>query len=900
MLLHSHNTDNTMTAIKEPWKISEEDIAAALGVSPDKGLDGPEAEARLMEYGRNLLVEAEPASVLSILLGQFRSLIVLLLAGAAILSFVFDDWPEGAAIIVVIILNAAIGFFTELKAVRSMEALYKLVRVEATVLRGGNVSVIQAEDLVPGDMVLLEAGDVVPADIRLLEASRVESDESSLTGESTPVRKCTGAITGEAELAERRNMVFMGTALTKGSGRGAVTATGLGTELGKISVLVEKAGQDKTPIEKKLDMLGNRLIWVTLLLASSVIIGGALTGRDILLMIKTGIALAVAAIPEGLPVVATIALARGMLRMARRNALVNRLGAVETLGAANVICTDKTGTLTENKMTVEAIVTDGGKIEFTGEDRKFLIDGRETASITDEAAVKVIETGVLCSRARLGGKDPGNGGDIGDPLEIALLRAGARAGIDRDALLSSYPESGVEAFDTLVNMMATFHVSGGGFRVAVKGAPDAVLACCDRIHTAMGVTDLTEDRKGYWHAKNDELASLGLRVIAHAEKTVTDPETRPYKNLTFLGLVCLLDPPRPDIREAIRQCLRAGIKVVMVTGDHPATARNIALAVGLTERADEPVIHGKDLKKIEELPGEFKRSVAESLILARVSPEQKLALVKFYQGEGFVVAMTGDGVNDAPALKQADIGIAMGMRGTQVAREAADVVLKDDSFSTIVHAVEQGRIIFGNIRKFIFYLLSCNVSEIMIVTAASLTPLPLPLLPLQILFLNLVTDVFPALALGMGEGDDRVMSLPPRDPKEPLITRRSWLGIAGYGALITASVLGALLIAVYGLGFGVKESVSVSFLTLAFAQIFHVFNMRGPGSALFNNEVTRNGYVWGAAALCVFLTLAAVFIDPAAQVLGVVNPGRNGWILIAVMSLLPLLLGQALKSLMKK
>ncbi|MGH7892203.1 MAG: HAD-IC family P-type ATPase, partial [Thermodesulfobacteriota bacterium] len=404
----------------------------------------------------------------------------------------------------------------------------------------------------------------------------------------------------------------------------------------------------------------------------------------------------------------------------------------------------------------------------------------------------------------------------------------------------------------------------------------------------------------YWNAKNNELASLGLRVIAHAEKTTADPETRPYKNLTFLGLVCLLDPPRPDIREAIRQCLGAGIKVVMVTGDHPATARNIALAVGLTGRADEPVIHGRDLKKIEELPGEFKRSVAESLILARVSPEQKLALVKFYQGEGFVVAMTGDGVNDAPALKQADIGIAMGMRGTQVAREAADVVLKDDSFSTIVVAVGQGRIIFGNIRKFIFYLLSCNVSEIMIVTAASLTPLPLPLLPLQILFLNLVTDVFPALALGLDEGDDRVMSLPPRDPKEPLITRRSWLGIAGYGALITAGVLGALLIAVYGLGSGVKESVSVSFLTLAFAQIFHVFNMRGPGSALFNNEVTRNGYVWGAAALCVFLTLAAVFIDPAAQVLGVVNPGRDGWILIAVMSLLPLVLGQALKYLLRK
>jgi len=884
-----------MTAIKNPWKISEEDTLSWLGVSPGEGLDAPEAEARLKKYGPNRLVEAKPRSALSILLAQFRSLIVLLLAAAAVLSFIFNDWPEGAAIVVVIILNALIGFFTEIRAVRSMEALYKLVRVEAAVLRGGTVSVIQAEELVPGDIVLLEAGDIVPADIRLIESSRVESDESSLTGESVPVRKFTGAVTGEAELPERSNMAFMGTALTKGSCRGAVTATGLDTEIGKISVLVEKAGDDKTPIEKKLDRLGQKLIWVTLLLASAVIIGGALAGRDLLLMIKTGIALAVAAIPEGLPVVATIALARGMLRMARRNALVNRLGSVETLGATNVICTDKTGTLTENKMTVEAIVTDGARLGFTGEAGRFLIDGEETVSVTDEAALKVIETGVLCSRASLGGKAPDNGGDIGDPLETALLRAGAQAGIDRDALLAAYPETGAEAFDTLVNMMATFHKSDGGFRVAVKGAPEAVLACCDRILTASGVEELTEERKLYWDAKNDELASLGLRVIAHAEKTASDPDTRPYKGLTFLGLVCLLDPPRREIREAVRQCLRAGIKVVMVTGDHPATARNIALAVGLTARADEPVIHGRDLKRIEELPREFKRSVAESLILARVSPEQKLALVAFYQEEGFVVAMTGDGVNDAPALRKADIGIAMGIRGTQVAREAADIVLKDDSFSTIVHAVEQGRIIFGNIRKFIFYLLSCNVSEIMIVTVASLTPLPLPLLPLQILFLNLVTDVFPALALGMGEGDERVMSLPPRARKEPLITRRGWLGIASYGALITACVLGALLTAVYGLGYGVKESVSVSFLTLAFAQVFHVFNMRDAGSALLRNEVTRNGYVWGAVILCIFLTLAAVFIEPAAHVLGVVSPGREGWILIGVMSLVPLVLGQALK-----
>ncbi len=886
-----------MTVIKNPCNISEEDVLTGLGVSPEEGLTGSEALARLRKYGQNRLVESKPASALSILVSQFRSLIVLLLIGAALLSFTFGDWAEGVAVIIVILLNSAIGFFTEIRAVRSMEALYNLVRIEAKVKRGGTISVVHAEELVPGDIVILEAGDMVPADLRLLEASRMESNESTLTGESAPVRKNTGVINGETTLAERSNMVFMGTALTKGSGEGVVTSTGLNTELGRISVLTESAKQEQTPLEKSLDRLGNRLIWVTLMLASAVVVAGALTGRELLLMAKTGIALAVAAIPEGLPVVATIALARGMLRMAARNALVNRLSAVETLGSTNVICTDKTGTLTENRMTVELIVTDGGTLGFEDDAGGTLINGEMARPVTDEAAIKVIETGVLCNRAALGKKGAAGGENIGDPLEIALLHAGARVGIERGELISRYPETGVEAFDNLVNMMATFHKSDGKYRVAVKGAPDAVLACSDHVLTPAGITDLSEEMKGYWHEKNEELASRGYRVIAHAEKTVTDPESRPYRNLTFLGLVCLLDPPRPGIREAIGKCLEAGIKVVMVTGDHPSTARNIALAVGLTDRADEPVIHGKDLKAIEELPEEFKISVAESLILARVSPEQKLALVKFYQEEGFVVAMTGDGVNDAPALKQADIGIAMGKRGTQVAKEAADIVLKDDSFSTIVHAVEQGRIIFGNIRKFIFYLLSCNVSEIMVVTIASFVHIPLPLMPLQILFLNLVTDVFPALALGMGEGDERVMRSPPRDPKEHIITQRSWLGIAGYGTVITAAVLGALLLAMYKLGFGDKRAVSVSFLTLAFAQILHVFNMRGARSGMLKNEVTRNVYVWGAIALCTLIILAAVYIEPVANVLGVVDPGRGGWTLIAIMSLLPLAAGQLYTSL---
>jgi P-type Ca2+ transporter type 2C len=881
-----------MAVIKDPYNASAEDVLNGLGVSPEEGLSDSEARARLKKYGPNRLTASKSESALSILLNQLRSMIVLLLVAAASLSFTFGDWPEGIAVVIVIILNTAIGFFTEIRAVRSMEALYRLVRIEAKVKRSGTITVVRAEDLVPGDVVALEAGDMAPADIRLIEASRMESNESALTGESLPVGKDTEPIEGVVPLAERKNMVFMGTGLTKGSGEGVVTSTGLNTELGRISALAEGTGENKTPLEINLDRLGNTLIWVTIMLASVVVIAGVTTGRDLLLMVKTGIALAVAAIPEGLPVVATIALARGMLRMARRNALVNRLSAVETLGSTNVICTDKTGTLTENRMTVELIVTEGATLEFTEDGEGFLVNGKRTEKISGEAEKRVLETGVLCNSAVLGEGEAGGGGNIGDPLEIALLRAGARAGIGREEILLEYPEAGMEAFDSLVNMMATFHESDGKYRVAVKGAPYAVLGCSDRILTPGGVGELTEEKKEHWLEKNEELASRGYRVIAHAEKTVTDTESGPYLNLIFLGIVCLLDPPRRGIREAIGRCLDAGIKVVMVTGDHPSTARNIAHAVGLTARADEPVIDGRELKKIEELPEETKRSIAGSLILARVSPEQKLALVKFYQEEGFVVAMTGDGVNDAPALKQADIGIAMGKRGTQVAKEAADIVLKDDSFQTIVIAVEQGRIIFGNIRKFIYYLLSCNVSEIMVVTVASFAPIPLPLLPLQILFLNLVTDVFPALALGMGEGDERVMSSRPRDRNEPVITRGNWIGIAGFGTVITVSVLGALLISLHKLGFGNEKAVSVSFLTLAFAQIFHVFNMRSFRSGIYRNEVTRNGYVWGAVFLCALIILGAVYIKPVAAVLGVAEPGRDGWMLIALMSLLPLAAGQ--------
>jgi Ca2+-transporting ATPase len=871
-------------------------------VEPTRGLSTSEVKTRLKKYGPNCLKEAKGKSAFIVLFNQFKSLIVLLLAAAALVSFAFGDLIEGMAIVVVIFINAAIGFVMEIRAVRSMEALRRMVRINTKVRRDGHVQEVFAEELVPGDIVVLEGGDLVPSDIRLIEASKVQADESSLTGESTPVSKRTEPAEEDAPLAERFNMVFMGTSLTRGSCEGVVVSTGINTELGQIASLVEGAEEETTPLERRLELLGQNLVWATLAITGIIAVLGVIRGKELILMIETAIALAVAAIPEGLPIVATIALARGMLRMARRNALINRLSAVETLGSTNVICTDKTGTLTENRMTVTKIETESGVYELTGDESSsegdFIFNKNVIDPLNENALREILEVGVLCNNASL--RKGGEKKALGEPLELSLLVAGAKAGIYRQDILKTAPEVREEAFDPSLNMMATFHKENGRYRVAVKGAPESVLDVSTSVLSTGDKNELSPSVRERWLERNAELAEKGFRMLALATKVVSDKSVNPYNDLTFLGLACLLDPPRSDVRESILQCRDSGIRVVMVTGDHPSTARNIALAVGLIDRDDVEVLHGRDLKGPLQLSDAERDIVLQSLLLARVNPRQKLDLIEIHQRSGSVVAMTGDGVNDAPALKKADIGIAMGMRGTQVAREAADMVLKDDAFSTILVAIEQGRVIFGNIRKFVIYLLSCNVSEIMVVFLASLAAIPLPILPLQILFLNLVTDVFPALALGVGEGDPQIMKRPPRDPREPIIYSRHWLAISGYGLIMTISVLGALLLSLKWFDMGVRRAVSVSFLTLAFVQLWHVFNMRDLGSGIFKNDITRNAYVWGALGLCTLLILCAVYIPRFADVLKVVDPGKEGWALVIVMSLIPLIIGQIHKSLVKE
>ncbi|MBC8468378.1 MAG: cation-translocating P-type ATPase [Planctomycetes bacterium] len=885
--------------IAAPWACKSEEILEQYQVVREEGLDKRRIKSLLKKYGPNRLREAKKKSMAKILLNQVKSLIVILLAIAAILSCVFQEWMDGLAIAGVIFINTAIGFFMELKAVRSMEALHRMERVTARVRRSGQVREVHARQLVPGDIVLLEGGDIVSVDMRVVIAGKLQADESVLTGESLPVSKQTEEIDSSASLGDRTNMLYKGTSITRGSGEAVVTATGMETELGKITDLVQKAEDEVTPLEKRLDLLGRKLLLVTLLFIAVIAGTGIARGKEVIQMIETAIALAVAAIPEGLPIVATLALARGMIRMARRNAMVNHLAAVETLGGVSVICTDKTGTLTENKMTITDFILSDQHVKigrFDDQGRaEFSVDGQNIDPRQNDRLIKTLQIGVLCNNASLDKKKTDSTAGVGDPLEVAFLVAAQKASIDYEELNKEYPEEREDAFDSDTKKMATFNRHNNNYLVAVKGAAEAILEDAAWVATQNGREQMEDKWREFWLQQNSELAEQGYRVLALAMKETESIEFEPYSDLTFLGLACMEDPAREDVRQAITACRNAGIQTVMITGDHPKTAANIASSIGLTESGRDNVIVGKDIKAYETMSQADKETYQQTPVFARVSPKQKLDIVAVHQQAGAVVAMTGDGVNDAPALKKADIGIAMGLRGTQVAQEAADMVLKDDAFSTIVVAVEQGRIIFQNIRKFVIYLLSCNISEVMIVFAASVVNAPLPILPLQILFLNLVTDVFPALALGVGRGNPGIMQAKPRSSNEPILPRSCWFSILGYGISITFSVLLSFWLAFRMLKMDHNQAVTVSFLTIAFAQLWHIFNMRAKSTSLLKNDVTGNPYVWAALGLCTTLLILVVYQPFMARILKLANPGLAGWLLVLATSSMTCLIGQLLK-----
>ena len=883
-----------------PWAQSPAAVTAALAVDPARGLSADAAARRLREHGPNLLRRQARRRDWHILRDQFASLIVALLAAAAALAFAFGEHVEGLTILAVLVLNAAIGFVTERHALRSMDALRALGQMTATVRRDGAVQTLPAERLVPGDVLVLEAGDVLTADVRLLDSSRLQADESTLTGESLPVDKDAAATRPDAALGARSSMLFKGTAVTRGAGEAIVVATGMHTELGRLALLVEQAEPGTTPLEQRLAGLARRLIVVTLVIAALVAIPIAASGRDFVFAIEMAIALAVATIPEGLPIVATVALARGMWRMARHNALVEVLAAVETLGSTTVILSDKTGTLTENRMTVVEIALARGTVVVSGtglaQEGRFELEGTAVSPVDCAELAAALRTAVLCNDASLACGPDGRARASGDPTEIALLVAGAKGGLDQARLREQWPELREIAFDPETQRMATLHSGPPGCLAAVKGAPERILAGCTRVLGAEGSEPLDAAARKRWLARAEAMAARGERVLALAGATPPDCASFTFEDLELYALVGLFDPPRESARAAIAACREAGIRLVMVTGDHGATARTVARAVGLLEEAGEApaaFVDASSLPAAAMHDAATARALRDAAVIARANPRQKLELIALHQQAGAIVAMTGDGVNDAPALKKADIGVAMGLRGTQVAREAADMVLRDDELGTIVMAVEQGRAIFDNVRKFVVYLMSCNASEIFAIGAGALLPGPLPLLPLQILFLNLVTDVFPALALGLCEGSPALMQRPPRDPREPVLTRAHWRELFAYGVVIALSVLGALAVAVGVLDRHGHAATTIAFLTLAMAQLWHVFSMRDKRSTAVVNEVTRNPWIWAAIALCLVLLGVAVHWPPLATVLSLSAPGWAGWGVAFAASLVPLALGQA-------
>lgn len=854
------------------------EVLKELGVSATDGLSEEEALHRVTRYGKNKIAETKEKTVWQILLSQFLSPVIYLLIGAAVISFVLKDINEGIAIIIVIFINAAIGFYMEWQAVTSMRALKTFDIIEAKVLRNGKMALISSDAVTIGDIIILEAGNMVPADARVLEAKQFQVDESALTGESLPVAIQTDALPGATFLADQTNMLFKGTMAVKGTAKAVVVNIGMQSELGKISEMVQQADQTATPLEKKLEMLTKKLIGLTIFIALAFFITGWLKGYALLPMLQTTIAMAVAAIPEGLPIVATIALAYGMLKMAQKNVIVKHLAAVETLGSANIILTDKTGTLTENKISTTNVI---------------IAPINDTAIQDDNPVMeKIFFISVLCNDATIDGQK-----EMGDPLELALLQWAKEKHYDIEKIRKDYVRVDEEAFTSESKFMATLHRHNDCFYSCVKGATEVVLKnCCSFLHNNK-ILLLDEKSVAQWQASADELSANGTRVLALAYNEMNDAASfRQPGQWIFTALIGFSDPPNKEVHKAIDKCRQAGIKVVMLTGDHPATAYHIAKEINLATDK-KYVVNGNDLTSFNKDDSETKQHLLQANVFARVTPRQKLDIVKFYQDNGFIAAMTGDGVNDAPALKKADIGIAMGMRGTQIAKETADLVLKDDSFNSIVSAVQHGRIIFENIRKCILFLLSCNLSEIMVITVAAFLSVSSPLSPLQILYLNLVTDVFPALALAVSRGNADIMKTPPRNPKEGFLVLRDWQAIITYSIIITLSVFTAFMYCRDYLQWDVLLCNNVIFLSLALAQLWHVFNLPSANVSFFKNEITGNKYMWAALVFCIVIMMSTYFIIPARKVLLVQELDMQHVIVIIIASLLPVFFIQLFKRL---
>lgn len=874
--------------------LSASDCLSSLSTS-EEGLTEEQVSERREKVGFNQLVEGQKVSLLTIFLNQFRDFMIIVLLAATLISGLLGEYMDAVTIVAIIILNGILGFVQEVKAERSLAALKELTAPMARVRRAGNVETIPAKELVPGDIVLLEGGDKVPADGRVVKSSGLDIEESSLTGESVPVTKQANVyVDGVAALGDRVNMVYMGTLVTRGKAEFVVTETGMSTEMGKIAGLMQESEESLTPLQRRLDQLGKVLVWVSLAITALVVVTGVLHGNRWYDMFLAGVSLAVAAIPEGLPAIVTIALALGVQRMIRRNAIVRKLPSVETLGCATVICSDKTGTLTQNRMTVQRVWVDGEWYKVTGSgydpNGEFVYEERSIRALRREGIKRLVEIGATCNNAVMKSVETDQGSEWvcdGDPTEGALLVMAKKAGFDDPE--SVYKRIDEIPFDSDRKLMSVLVQDGEDVYLFVKGAPDVLLDRATKVFTGGREEALSTTTKRAAITANGQMAGQALRNIAfayrrfrsvEAAKAVSDPE----QELVFVGLCGMIDPPREEVFEAIHKCHSAGIRTVMITGDHQATATAIARQLQILPE-DGLVLTGAELDSLSE--SELKQRVEDTYVYARVSPEHKLRIVRALQGQGEIVAMTGDGVNDAPAIKQADIGIAMGQSGTDVAKEASALILGDDNFATIVAAVEEGRGIYDNIKKFIRYLLSSNVGEIVTMFVAMLAGLPLPLLPIQILWVNLVTDGLPAIALGIDPAEKDIMDRPPRDVNEGIFAKGFSVKILSRGILIGVVTLAVFLWALKTDPKDLKHAQTLAYATLTMAQFILVFDCRSVDGGILKRNIFGNVWLILAVAASLGLFLLTIYVPPIAAVFKTVPLQGLDWIIVIVAAAIP-------------
>ena len=881
--------------MKPFFSLSAADAAKELQVDASSGLTKEEAEKRIEKYGHNRLEGGKEKSLIQMILEQLKDFLVIILMIAAVISIFLGEALEGIIILAIVVLNTFLGVYQENKASNALKALKEMASPHAKVLRGGQIIEVPSSDVVPGDIAILEAGDYVPADLRLIESVNLKIDEAALTGESVPVEKDASAVLAEdASLGDRINCGYMGTVITYGRGRGVITETGMQTQMGNIAGMLNDTPDESTPLQKKLDSLGKVLGIVCLAICVVIFLLGLLHGMELFDIFMTSVSLAVAAIPEGLTVVVTVVLAMGMQKMVKCNAIIKRLSAVETLGSTTVICSDKTGTLTQNKMTIQKLYDASGHYNVSG--TGYSPEGE----ITDEAGNvpasfpdRLIEGALLCNDATY---DPANQTIVGDPTEAAMVVLAYKHGMKKAEWESRYPRVQEIPFDSDRKLMSTFHKIGDSITMYTKGAPDELLRRCTRIEEKGVVNPLTDAKREEILSVNQDMAQSALRVIGVAYRTMNeaDPSPESENDLIFVGLVGMIDPPREEAKAAIDVCKTAGIQVKMITGDHKITASAIGAQLGIeTDRT----VEGREINEMTD--EQLRECVKTTNVFARVSPEHKVRLVDAVRANGNIAAMTGDGVNDAPSLKHADIGVAMGITGTDVSKEAADMILTDDNFASIVRAVAEGRTIYANIRKVVGFLLSCNIGEILVIFLAMLTNLPTPLVAIQLLSINLITDAFPAFALGMEKEEPGTMNRKPRDPSEPIVDKKMTVAVLIQSIALALGTLGSF---VYGLY--VHDSLDVArtacFLTLVLGELLRAYSARSESTSVFKMKVFENSYLNKCVLVSVLFMIASIYVPFLNPVFSTVALSFDEIIMALVLAFLPMLGGEAAKLVTKR